>query len=56
MIAASLANDLPTELSSCDPREVFRRLEEFDSHPENFQSWEQVKSRLAQQRVGRGQR
>ena len=50
VISASLAADLPPQLSPNDLRGVLRRLEAFDAHPETFLSWEQVKSRLAEQR------
>jgi hypothetical protein len=53
VVMASLADDLPAQLSPNDQREVLRRLEVFEKHPESFVSWDQVKQRLAEQRAGR---
>ena len=53
VVMASLSDDLPAQLSPDDQREVLRRLEAFDNHPETFLSWEQVQCRLAEQRTGR---
>jgi len=54
VVLASLTDDLPPQLSPEDQKEILRRIEEYDTDPSKFVSWEEVKAQLAQQRAGRG--
>jgi len=49
----SLDDDLPPQLSPADQKEILRRVEEAEKHPERLLSWEQVKEKLAEQRAKR---
>jgi putative addiction module component (TIGR02574 family) len=51
LVSASLTDDLPPQLSPDDQAEMLRRIEQYDKDPSKFESWEQVKERLAQQRA-----
>jgi hypothetical protein len=53
VVMASLSDDLPAQLSPDDQKELLRRIDVFEKHPESFYSWEQVKTKLADQRAGR---
>ena len=52
-VLASLSDDLPSQLSPAEQQEMLRRVKEFETHPENFVSWEEVKAQLAAQRARR---
>ena len=53
VVMASLSDELPAQLSPEDQREILRRIEAYERHPETFQSWEQVQAQLAEHRAGR---
>jgi hypothetical protein len=52
LVSARLSDDLPPQLSAKDHEELLRRVERFDSHPEAFIPWEELKAKLAAQRRG----
>jgi Putative addiction module component len=50
ILSASLANEFPPQLSPSEQREMLRRVEMFEKHPETFESWQSLKSKLAERR------
>jgi len=53
VVLASLSDELPPQLGPEDQKEMLRRAEAFERHPETFVSWEEVKELLAKQRAER---
>jgi putative addiction module component (TIGR02574 family) len=53
VVQASLAHDLPPQLSESEQKELLRRVSLYRKHPERLLTVKQVKARLAKQRAVR---
>jgi len=52
VVLASLANDLPSQLSAAERKKVMRRLAAYDKNPSTYLTWKQMKKQLGEQREG----
>lgn len=56
VVMASLGGDDEPQLTAEEQATILRRLEAYRSHPETFLSWDELKAKLHQHRLERGQR